>query len=151
MEFEQLVKSLSDSSKGKVEVGEDGIVHFDAGDDIDVVLIAEEKSHHLMMATEVAALPHENADKLVREAMKANWLFLGTGGATLSIHPDTGLLAVNQMISYENLSSEEFVTHLGRFIETAAQWRALSFEVDHNNIAEETSPYPEEGKDLIFV
>lgn len=150
MEFDQLIGNLRETAKGEVKVSEDGLVHFYASDDVDLIIIADEKIRRLMVAAEVAALPRENADKFVREAMKANWLFLGTGGATLSIHPDTGLLAANQMISYENLSAEEFMTLLGRFIETVAEWRGLAFDVDHNGVVEE-APSPEEGKDLIFV
>ncbi len=61
----------------------------------------------------------------MRTALTANFLWADTDGATLSIEPQSGQLAIHKRVSLEGLEYPAFHAVLDSFIETASQFLEL--------------------------
>ena len=69
--------------------------------------------------------PEEGLETLFSTVLKANWLYRGTGGATLAINPADGCIWLEKYNFLERLDGEKGVEMLTRFAETARTWRDL--------------------------
>ena len=128
--IEDLLAGLAAEMPGAVVPGADGIMHFRATEDIDVIIIGTEESDDFMLIADVAPFPQQSAETFAKAVLKANWLFEGTAGATFSICPETGFLTLSQLVRGADLTVDAFQEIVGRLTGLVARWRTLAFRLD---------------------
>ena len=97
------------------------------GLDIDGVTVMLHDAADLVLVTaEIGPPPpEEGLETLFRTALKANWLYRGTGGATLAINPEDGSVWLEKYNFLERLDGEKGVEMITGFAETVKTWREL--------------------------
>ncbi len=75
-------------------------------------------------------------------ALEANYLYSGTGGATLAVNPADGHLHLQKYNWLGRLDCDKSLDMLTRFAETAALWRRLRGEAPGEGTSRESAqPY----------
>ena len=97
------------------------------GLDINGVTVMLHDAGDLVLITAEIGAPSqaEGLETFFRTALKANWLYKGTGGATLAINPEDDSLWLEKYNFLERLDGEKGVEMVTRFAETARTWREL--------------------------
>ena len=97
------------------------------GLDIDGVTVMLHDADDLVLVTaEIGPPPpEEGLETLFRTALKANWLYRGTGGATLAINPEDGSIWLEKYNFMERLDGDKGVEMITGFAETVKTWREL--------------------------
>ena len=97
------------------------------GLDIDGVTVMLHDAADLVLVTaEIGPPPPEDGlETLFRTVLKANWLYKGTGGATLAINPEDGSIWLEKYNFLERLDGEKGVEMITGFAETVKTWREL--------------------------
>ena len=96
-----------------VEIDGIPVVLHAAGDDL------------ILVHADLGEIPHENRERVFAAAMEANFLYQGTGGATLAVDPDSGRLHIQKYNWLERLDAEKAVTNLTRFADTVKAWKGV--------------------------
>ena len=126
MEFEELLAHLSKASGlGPLKPDELHMVQFDAGGSV-LTISGDPLTRNLVLYSEIGDLPPEGREAFYEQALKANWLLKGGGGAVLAINPDTDILTLNRMHPMELLDGEGFVNLVRLFLEVLYSWRKLA-------------------------
>ena len=99
------------------------ILHM-AGDDL------------LLMHADIGEMAPENRDRIRAAALEANFLYQGTGGATLAVDPNSGHLHLQKYNWLDRLDVEKAVESLTRFADTVKTWKGLLAETMANAPAE---------------
>lgn len=87
--------------------------------------ILQDAGELLLLRAEVGDLPEEGGEALLASAMRANFLYQGTGGSTLALDPDTGRLVIQKYNWLERLDPETVFAMLERFADTTDAWRRI--------------------------
>ena len=82
----------------------------------------------LLIHADIGEIPPENRDRLNAVAMEANFLYQGTGGATLAVDPRSGHLYLQKYNWLARLDVEKAVESLTRFADTVKIWKGLVAE-----------------------
>ena len=122
MDFKRFVEALGKTLGMQLEN-----VGGACGLDVDGVTVMLHDAADLVLITaEVGPPPpEEGLEMLFRTALKANWLYRGTGGATLAINPEDGCIWLEKYNFLERLDGAKGVEMVTRFAETAKTWREL--------------------------
>ena len=96
-----------------VEIDGIPVVLHAAGDDL------------ILVHADLGEIAHENRERVLAAAMEANFLYQGTGGATLAVDPDRGRLHIQKYNWLERLDAEKAVTNLTRFADTVKAWKGV--------------------------
>ena len=121
MDFQNIIAALG----GKLGVeldGADGACGL-AVDGVDVVL--QDAGDWLLVHTDLGEPPPQDPAALHRAMLEANFLYGGTGGATLAVSPADGHAHLQKYTWLERLDAESALLFIDRFAETAARWIAL--------------------------
>ena len=121
MDFQNIIAALG----GKLGVeldGADGACGL-AVDGVDVVL--QDAGDWLLVHTDLGEPPPQDPAALHRAMLEANFLYGGTGGATLAVSPADGHAHLQKYTWLERLDAESALLFVDRFAETAARWIAL--------------------------
>ena len=125
MEFDVLLERFGkDTGLGKLALDEADTCSF-LVDEMKVSLTHIAEGGHLLCFADVGALSAEVDPAFLLAALKANYLFRGTGGATLAVSPDASTLFLNQSLLLESLSYDDFLQALSDFVDTLAEWKKL--------------------------
>lgn len=124
MEFNDLLSALGEKIGIDLKADEEGTVNL-AVDNMSVVLQAVPELDKLLLYGEVGDPPPEGADRLAEAMLQSNYLFQGTGGATLSQDADSGSYFLCQYEVLSLLDSEKFEKLLESFVNTLESWRRL--------------------------
>lgn len=62
---------------------------------------------------------------LARTMLQANYFWVGTGGCTLGVHPDSGAVTLCGRIAIDGLTGPGLAALLDTFVEVAVFWRDL--------------------------
>ena len=125
MEIDTLLERFGkDTGLGKITLDESGSCTFDV-DEMEVSLMHIVEGGHLLIFADAGELPAEGREALLQGALKANYLFQGTNGATIAIRPDSSTLFLNRTLLLENLSYETFVQVLTDFTNALEQWKQM--------------------------
>ena len=84
--------------------------------------------------------PPERLEGLYKTLLGANHFFGGTAGATISLDPDTGRIALCRALPLATLDGEKFYAEVERFVNTAETWAKVVS--DYRGAAAEA---PDEG------
>ena len=82
----------------------------------------------LLMHADLGEIAPENRDRINAAAMEANFLYQGTGGATLAVDPRNGHLHLQKYNWLDRLDVEKAVDSLTRFADTMKTWKGLVAE-----------------------
>ncbi len=86
-------------------------------------VILQDAGELLLLRAEIGEIPGDGRERFLASAMEANFLYQGTGGATLALDPQTGHLVIQKYNWLERLDAETAFTTLERFADIAATWR----------------------------
>ena len=79
----------------------------------------------LLIHADLGEIAPENRDRVLAAAMEANFLYQGTGGATLAVDSRDGHLHLQKYNWLDRLDAEKAVADIARFADTAATWKKL--------------------------
>ena len=91
----------------------------------------------LLLRAELGTIPAKGREAVLAAAMEANWLYQGTGGATLAINPRNGHLHIQKYNWLERLDPDKALDTLSRFADTSLKWQKLLS--DYSSLNDEAS------------
>ena len=94
----------------------------------------------VVLTGDVGEPPPERLEGLYKTLLGANHLFGGTAGATISLDPDNGRIALCRTLPLATLDGEKFYAEVERFVNTAETWAKVVS--DYRGAAAEA---PDEG------
>ena len=125
MEINALLERFgNDTGLGRLALDGAGACTF-LVDEMKVSFMHVAEGARLLLFADVGELPEEGRDGLLLAALKANYLFRGTAGATLAVRPDSSVLFLGRTLGLDGLSYEDFVQALSDFTTTLAEWKRL--------------------------
>ena len=126
MEFEDLLKPLAEEcGVERLEPDESHMVHLGA-DGTALTIVGDPETRMVVLFSELGDLPLEGREAFYEQALRANWLFQGGGGATLAINPETDALALNRATPMDMLDGEGFLALVRDFLTVLCRWRELA-------------------------
>jgi len=136
MEFTRLIESLAE--KLGVEIADEGGA---AGVEVDglTVLMHQADDELILFHADIGEIPAEGRDALSWSAMRANFLYRGTGGSTLAVNPLNGHLHVQKYNWLERLDPDKAFDTLSRFADTALTWQKMLTDYRSLNSGDETA------------
>ncbi len=142
MEIDVLLERFgNDTGLGRLSLdGADACTFLVDGMKVSFMHVAE--GDRLLLFAEVGELPESGRPGMLLAALRANYLFRGTSGATLAVRPDSPALFLNQSLGLDGLSYEDFVQALGDFTATLAEWKRLLADYRPDAAAPETAAEP---------
>ena len=117
--IEGLVKSLG------VELTDEGGATAVEVDGVPVVL-QRANDDLLLVHADLGEIPPENRDRVLAAAMEANFLYQGTGGATLAVDSRNGHLHLQKYNWLDRLDAEKAMSGLTRFADTVKAWKGVA-------------------------
>lgn len=129
MEYSELIRELAAKCGVEQPDTKDGTVVFEI-DDLTVGLIHDPAADAMMVVVEFGE-PNPAVDEVCSSALlKANYLFAGTGGATLCRNPETGAFAITRSWPLVSLDVDTFETAINDLLATAEKWKAVVEGID---------------------
>ncbi len=114
--------------------------------DGNVVILQTASDDLLLIHADIGEIAPENRERVHAAAMEANFLYQGTGGATLAVDPRSGHLYLQKYNWLDRLDAEKAVTILTRFADTVKLWKGLVAEtMDRTPAADDDLPLPGPG------
>lgn len=126
MTFGKLIEDLS--AKLGVEI-EDAGGAFALEIDGETVVLQQANDDLVLMRADLGEIPPDRRDAFAAAALEANFLYRGTGGATLAVNPNDGHLHLQKYNWLERIDIDKALDMLSRFAETVAVWKRLAAEV----------------------
>ena len=134
MEFTRLIEALAEKlgieitdEGGATAVGIDGLT----------VLLHQADDDLLLLHADLGEIPADGRDALAVAALRANFLYQGTGGSTLAINPQNGHLHIQKYNWLERLDPDKALDTLSRFADTSLTWQKLL--ADYSSLNDEAS------------
>ena len=128
MSFADYVAALSKELGVAIEIeGDSCAVRAGASDDSSVTVLLQgyDERGAVLATADLGAPPPERLEKLFRALLEANDLFRDTGGATLSLDPDTGKVRLQRFDALDALSEAGPGKAFLAFLDYAAAWAAV--------------------------
>jgi hypothetical protein len=128
MTFSDFIAALSKELGVSIETeGDSCAVRAGASDDSSVTVLLQgyDERGAVLATADLGAPPPERLEKLFRALLEANDLFRDTGGATLSLDPDTGKVRLQRFDALDALSEAGPAKALLAFLDIAAAWAKI--------------------------
>ena len=123
MTFGELVEGLG--AKLGVEIEDaGGAVALEI--DGEAVILQQANDDLVLVHADLGEIPPDRRDEFASAALEANFLYTGTGGATLAVNPANAHLHLQKYNWLGRLDVEKAIDMLSRFAETAAAWRRIA-------------------------
>src|SRR5690606_31200770 len=105
-------------------------------DDVVVNLEADDDGRTLVLFADVGAPPRrgEVSDEFYETLLKANFLHLGTGGATLGMDREAGFIALVDRVPVAGLGGGDLAERVERFVNLAEAWTSRIAELSTPSI-----------------
>ena len=137
MQFEELINGFAGRfgiADGQVN---DGTAVFDI-DGMTVGFVDDDTSATVMVVAEIGYPPPDADGPFGGVMLKANYLFGGTGGATLCQNPETSAYAVMRSWPLQLLDVDTFAAAVEKLVNTAETWKdSLSGSAEAEEAKEE--------------
>lgn len=93
-------------------------------DAVELHLAADDEGRTLVMFADVGTPPHpdQTSREYYETLLKANFLHLGTGGATLGMDRDAGFVALMDRVPVAGLNAADLADRVERFVNLAEAW-----------------------------
>lgn len=129
MEYKELVVAFAAKCGLGQPESKDGAVVFEI-DGMPVGFINDPAEDAVMVVAEIGE-QNPDADEACSSALlKANYLFAGTGGATLCRNPETGAFAIMRSWPLASLDADAFAAAVNNLLATAEKWKAVVEGID---------------------
>lgn len=141
MGFRDLIEKFAERCGVEAPDSKDGAVVFEI-DGMPVGFIHDRTGDAVMVVAEIGE-QNPDADEACSSALlKANYLFAGTGGATLCRNPETGAFAIMRSWPLASLDGDAFASSVNDLLTTAEKWKAVvegmgEAQVAHDDQVEE--------------
>ena len=83
----------------------------------------------LLIHADIGEIPPESRDSVLAAAMEANFLYQGTGGATLAVEARNGHLHLQKYNWLDRLDAEKAAADIARFSTIVNQWKRIVAEL----------------------
>ena len=93
--------------------------------DGEVVVVQQADDDLVLLRTDLGEIPPDRRDALAVAALEGNFLYKGTGGATLAISPADMHLHLQKYNWLDRLDAEKAFNMLSRFADSAVLWKKL--------------------------
>ena len=93
--------------------------------DGEVVVVQQADDDLVLLRADLGEIPPDRRDALAVAALEGNFLYKGTGGATLAISPADMHLHLQKYNWLDRLDAEKAFNMLSRFADTAVLWKKL--------------------------
>jgi hypothetical protein len=114
-------------------------------------VILQDAGELLLVRAEVGEIPADGREGILASAMEANFLYQGTGGATLAVNPADGRLHLQKYNWMERLDAESALAAIGNMANIAAAWRRVLADYRSSSWRPETSAPPIGSEPLLQV
>jgi len=122
MEFKRLLDSLAETLG--IEITDEGGAAAVEVDGL-TVLLHQADDDLLLVHADLGEVPAAGRDALAAAALRANFLYQGTGGATLAFNPRDGHLHLQKYNWLDRLDAEKALDTLSRFADVALTWQKM--------------------------
>ena len=82
----------------------------------------------ILIHADLGDIAPESRDRVLAVAMEANFLYRGTGGATLAVNPADAHLHLQKYNWLERMDAEKMLETLSRFAETVSTWKRIAMD-----------------------
>ena len=123
MTFGELIEGLG--KKLGVELTDEGGAAAVEVDGIPVVL-QRASDDLLLVHADLGEVAPENRDRVFAAAMEANFLYQGTGGATLAVDSRDGHLHLQKYNWLDRIDMDKAMSGLTRFADTVKAWKGIA-------------------------
>lgn len=124
-----------------VELDEGGLRCLQFTEDLIVNVQYAEVTDSLLLYSNLGELPGSASPDLLREMLEANFFWRETGGATLSIQPDSKMVMLAYEEPAEATTPERFEEVLKDFAESANSWQQV--------LSRESTPSHAPGRNVL--
>ena len=114
-------------------------------------VVLQDAGELLLVRAEVGEIPADGREGILASAMEANFLYQGTGGATLAVNPADGRLHLQKYNWMERLDAASVLAAIGNMADTAAAWRRVLADYRSSSWRPETSAPPIGSEPLLQV
>ncbi|MBQ8125833.1 MAG: type III secretion system chaperone [Kiritimatiellae bacterium] len=114
-------------------------------------VVLQDAGELLLVRAEVGEIPADGREGILASAMEANFLYQGTGGATLAVNPADGRLHLQKYNWMERLDADSVLAAIGNMADTAAAWRRVLADYRSSSWRPETSAPPIGSEPLLQV
>ena len=128
MEASDFIQSLG--KRIGIEPDSDGVCAFEA-DGLAVTIHGLNEMEAVALIGDLGTPPPERLDGLYEAMLKANHLFGGTGGATISLDPATGHFALCRALPCASLTHDGLYAEVERFVSTLEAWSKIIADFRH--------------------
>ena len=92
-------------------------------DPLELVVEVDQDDSPVGISVDLGSLPSKGDDRLLRLFLEANYMGLGTGGATLAIHPTHRRLAIGCTLPADMLDESSLEGLISGLLEQATRWQ----------------------------
>lgn len=128
MTFADVISALSKELGTEIEIEENTSAVRTGADgqkSVTILLQGFDERRALLMTADIGQPPPERLERLYREILEANDLFMDTGGATLSLIPTTGNIRLQRFDPSDVIAEAGTSKALILFANVAAAWAKL--------------------------
>ena len=122
MTFGELIEGLGKSLG--VEMTDEGGAAAVEVDGIPVVL-QRASDDLLLVHADLGEVAPDSRERVLAAAMEANFLYQGTGGATLAVDPRDGHLHLQKYNWLDRIDMDKVLSGLTRFADTVKAWKGI--------------------------
>ena len=125
MTFREMVETLGknlgielvdEGGAAAVQIDGNTVILHAAGDDL------------ILIHADLGDVAPESRDRVLAVAMEANFLYQGTGGATLAVNPADAHLHLQKYNWLERMDADKMLETLSRFAETVSTWKRIAMD-----------------------
>lgn len=140
MEWNEL-KNLMNQEEGEAPI------NFES-DGLRFSVARTDSEGQVMLSADFNPVPEDiSGDIILRKMLEANHLFAETGGASLSVDPETLQASIQQSVWIDLLDFDDFMIRLEAFVSLATEWgRKIS-----DTLTPETELRPWSGNDGFII
>lgn len=141
--IEELIHEFNNAAGIKDVPAADGVWKFSA-DGAVFGVSADEADENVYLFGEIPNPVAGREEAFRKTLLEANYFFNGTGGATLSINPETGAYTLIAVEKLDRLSPESFFAFVEKFVNSLSTWKAIAISAgDSDNDAPSHGPESE--------
>lgn len=129
MTFEKLIEELNAKLGVEIENAGDAFALDVDGETVVLQMAGVPDGDLLLMCADLGATSEGKRAAVASAALEANFLYQGTGGATLAMNPADAHLYIHRYDWLDRLDAEKALEALSRFADTAAAWRRILNDV----------------------
>ena len=136
MEYRELIDAFSAKCGVESPDAKDGVAVFEI-DGMSVGFIYDPSEDAVMAVAEIGEQNPDTDEACSSALLPANYLFAGTGGATLCRNPETGAFAIMRSWPLTSVDGDTFATAVNDLLTTAEKWKAVVDGMGDAQIAHE--------------